>query len=119
MGDIIQKLPIDQIILSHEEKDNFMMLFPEEQPQAPLQPTHARQEKEQQKQPSLRKIKNEVISLLFFVAVFFVLNIPYVKTLLVEYIPMCSKSWIITNLIQAVIFAFVLWIALNAEYSRV
>jgi hypothetical protein len=57
--------------------------------------------------------------LTLFISVFFILNIPYVKNLIVEYIPMCHKSWIATHLVQAILFAFILWIVVNSEYSRV
>jgi hypothetical protein len=66
-----------------------------------------------------QKLKKEVLSLTLFIVVFFVLNLPYVKKMIVEYIPMCNKSWIATHLVQAVLFAFILWIVINSEYSRV
>lgn len=53
-----------------------------------------------------------------FVVVFFVLNLPYVRGLITEYIPMCHKSWMLTHLVQAIVFAFVLWIVINSEYAR-
>lgn len=113
MGDLIQKLPTDPILLSQEETETFRMLFPEEQAAvAPPQPN-----KPLPNPP--HKLKKEVLTVSLFLLVFFVLNVPYVKTLITEYIPMCHKSWILTNLVQAILFAFILWIVLNAEYSRV
>lgn len=114
MGDLIQRLPTDNTPLTAEEKENFNMLFPqEEQCQQPSQPQN------QQKQPPPpQKLKREVFVLFSFVVVFFVLNLPYVKGLIVEYIPMCHKSWVLTHLVQAVVFAFVLWIVINSEYAR-
>lgn len=114
MGDLIQKLPTDNIQLTQEERENFTMLFPNEyqqqQPQALSSPKLPNQP---------HKLKKEFISIALFIAVFFLLNLPYIKNLIIEYIPMCNKSWILTNMVQAIVFAFILWIAVNAEYSRV
>lgn len=117
MGDLIQKLPTDNILLTQEERENFIMLFPNEQSSSYQQP---------QPQPlppnpasGPQKLKKEFMSIALFIAVFFLLNMPYIKNLIVEYIPMCNKSWIVANIVQAIVFAFILWIAVNAEYSRV
>jgi len=135
MGDLILKLPTDNVMMPVEERDNFLMLFPDEkspgqdmaavpmppQPQPPQQNTMEDTSANVQRRPvkNTQKLKKEVLSLSLFIAVFFILNLPYVKNLIVEYIPMCSKSWIATHLVQAVLFAFILWIVINSEYSRV
>lgn len=113
MGDLIQRLPTDNTPLTPDEKENFNMLFPkenyeqlQEQPHTPSQP------------PPPQKLKKEVFVLTAFVVVFFVLNLPHVKGLIMEYIPMCHKSWMLTHLVQAIVFAFVLWIVINSEYAR-
>lgn len=116
MGDLILKLPTDNVVMPPEERDNFLMLFPEQQreetnvstteiPMTPLAPPE-------------KKLKQEIVNVVIFIGIFFILNLPQVRNLLVEYIPMCHKSWILTNLIQAIIFAFSLWLCLNAEYSK-
>lgn len=121
MGDLIQKLPTDSMPLPPEEKQNFLMLFPPSVQEKPMSNELLPQQK-----PSLQgnrmtshKLKKEFYSVFLFVLVFFLLNVPYVKQLLIEYIPLCSKSWMITNLLQAIIFALVLWLILNSEYSRI
>lgn len=130
MGDLIQKLPTDSIQLSSEEHQNFFMLFPpteEEQPQPPpsppqpaVYPPHQQYlPKEKNNNRTTQNLKKECTSVFLFILVFFLLNVPYVKQILVEYIPLCSNSWIITNLLQAIIFALVLWLIINSEYSRV
>ena len=113
MGDLIQKLPTDNVVMPPEERENFVMLFPEQQSSqatpvltTPL-PTHD------------KKLKQEIVNVVIFVGLFFLLNLPHVRNLLMEYIPMCHKSWILTNLIQAILFAFLLWLCLNAEYSKI
>ena len=112
MGDLIQRLPTDNTPLTQDEKENFVMLFPqEEQAQPQLQQL-------QPPPPPPHKLKKEVFVLFSFVVVFFVLNLPYVKGLIVEYIPMCHKSWMLTHLVQAIVFAFVLWIVINSEHAR-
>ena len=114
MGDMIQKLPTDNIQMPLDERENFMMLFPEEQQQE----TCNQQQKPTEKK-DVQQLRKEFISIFLFMVVFFLLNVPYIKNLIVEYIPMCNKSWFLTNLVQSVIFAFILWIIINADYSRV
>lgn len=114
MGDMIQKLPTDNIQMPLDERENFMMLFPEEQ-----QSQQNQQESKPIEKKDVQQLRKEFISIFLFMVVFFLLNVPYVKNLIIEYIPMCNKSWFLTNLVQSIIFAFVLWIIINAEYSRV
>lgn len=113
MGDMIQKLPTDNIQMPKEEAENFVMLFPDQYQEAAADPSLPKGKKDS------RQLRKEFVSIFLFMAVFFILNIPYIKKLIMEYIPMCSKSWILTNIVQSIIFAFVLWIIINAEYSRV
>ena len=132
MGDLIMKLPTDNVVMPTEERENFLMLFPDNdatantnmnnalsipQPSNPMEQTSS----DVQKRPEVatQRLKKEVMSLTLFIAVFFILNLPYVKNMIVEYIPMCHKSWIATHLVQAVLFAFILWIVINSEYSRI
>lgn len=121
MGDLIQKLPTDSVPLQPEEKHNFNMLFPQEEQQQNLNVVLPLQKHgvATTTTSTHKKLKKEVTSLFLFILVFFLLNVPYVKQLLVEYIPLCNKSWIITNLLQAILFAFILWIIINSDYSRV
>lgn len=129
MGDLILKLPTDNVMMPVEERDNFLMLFPDEKSPAqdmavPSQPQQNTMENtsasvQNRHEKNTQKLKKEVLSLSLFIVVFFILNLPYVKKLIVEYIPMCGKSWIATHLVQAVLFAFILWIVINSEYSRV
>ena len=120
MGDLIIKLPTDNVVMPPEERENFLMLFPEEpyknENNVPV-PTQE-QPVERKKEKMNHKLKKEVLCLTLFVGVFFVLNLPYIKKLITEYIPLCNKSWIATNLVQSIVFAFVLWIFINSEYSR-
>ena len=126
------KLPTDNVVMPPEERENFLMLFPDDNsiqnnnitmPQSSvntnttLEQTSSSVQKRQN--INTQKLKKEVMSLTLFIAVFFILNLPYVKNLIVEYIPMCHKSWIATHLVQAIIFAFILWIVVNSEYSRI
>lgn len=131
MGDLIMKLPTDNVVMPPEERDNFLMLFPDDNtiqnnnmtmPQPSMtnntmEQTSSHVQKRQEM--NTKKLKKEVMSLTLFIAVFFILNLPYVKNMIVEYIPMCHKSWIATHLVQAILFAFILWIVINSEYSRV
>lgn len=123
MGDLIQKLPTDSVPLPPEEKQNFFMLFPpsvqEKPPSNELPPPPSQPQSLQGNRMTAQKLKKECCSVFLFVLVFFLLNVPYVKQLLMEYIPLCSKSWMITNFLQAIIFALVLWLILNSEYSHV
>lgn len=119
MGDLIQKLPTDNVLMSQEESDNFSMLFPNEQ-EIPQDDIGIKTSNVQTKyEASTRKLKKEILGIFMFIAIFFILNLPHVKKLIVEYIPLCSKSWIATHLVQAIIFAFILWMVVNSEYSRV
>lgn len=131
MGDLIMKLPTDNVVMPSEERENFLMLFPDDNviqnnnavsiPQPSnnnsMEQTSSNVQKRQEM--NTQKLKKEVMSLTLFIAVFFILNLPYVKNMIVEYIPMCNKSWIATHLVQAILFAFILWIVINSEYSRV
>jgi hypothetical protein len=122
MGDLIQKLPTDSVPLPPEEKQNFFMLFPpsvQEKPPSNEVPQQQQSPPSQGNKMTTQKLKKECCNVFLFVLVFFILNVPYVKQLLMEYIPLCSKSWMVTNLLQAIIFALVLWLILNSEYSRV
>lgn len=120
MGDLIQKLPTDNVVMPPDEKDNFLMLFPDE---SALKNNPAPNQAEPPQKTvnyssSTQKLKKEVLSLFMFISIFFILNLPYVKKLIVEYIPLCNKSWIAANLVQAITFAFILWLVINSEYSR-
>lgn len=131
MGDLIMKLPTDNVVMPSEERENFLMLFPDNNatqknnavsiPQPSnnnsMEQTSSNIQKRQEM--NTQKLKKEVMNLTLFIAVFFILNLPYVKNMIVEYIPMCNKSWITTHLVQAILFAFILWIVINSEYSRV
>lgn len=130
MGDLIIKLPTDNVVMPSEERENFLMLFPDDntiasnpvsmpQPSnnSSMEQTSSHVQKRQEM--NTQKLKKEVMSLTLFIAVFFILNLPYVKNMIVEYIPMCNKSWIATHLVQSILFAFILWIVINSEYSRV
>lgn len=130
MGDLIMKLPTDNVVMPSEERENFLMLFPDDNaiannPVSMPQPTNNNSMEQtsshvqKRQEMNTQKLKKEVMSLTLFIAVFFILNLPYVKNLIVEYIPMCNKSWIVTHLVQAILFAFILWIVVNSEYSRV
>lgn len=117
------KLPTDNVVMPPEEKNHFRMLFPEEKPpkdNTPLpQPDTTQTSVHVQKQleQNTQKLKKEVMSLTLFIAVFFILNLPFVKDKIMEYIPFCHKSWIATHLVQSVLFALTLWIVVNSEYS--
>lgn len=130
MGDLIMKLPTDNVVMPSEERENFLMLFPDDNaiannPVSMPQPTNNNSMEQtsshvqKRQEMNTQKLKKEVMSLTLFIAVFFILNLPYVKNLIVEYIPICNKSWIVTHLVQAILFAFILWIVVNSEYSRV
>ena len=129
MGDLIMKLPTDNVVMPPEERDHFLMLFPDEEtpsqtvsmPQSlPQQNIHQTSNQVQKKQErNIQKLKREVLSLVLFIAIFFILNLPFVKNLITEYIPLCSKSWIATHVVQATLFALILWLVVNSEYSRV
>jgi hypothetical protein len=112
MGDLIQKLPTDNTPMTVEERENFSMLFPPTQEQY-VQPPATTPLRDPRK-----NLKREFFSILMFVVVFFVLNLPYVRGMIEEYIPICNKSWALTNLVQATVFAFILWIVMNSEHAR-
>lgn len=114
MGDLIHKLPIDDTPVMMEERENFIMLFPEEDQSTDVVYSNSAPIKNVQ-----NKLKKEVAGIFVFIIVFFLLNLPFVKDIVQEYIPMCNKSWILTNFVQSIIFALVLWIVMNAKYSRV
>lgn len=119
MGDLIQKLPTDSTPLMKEEKENFSMLFPEEQQpnQHAVVVTTARR-KETSSTTCGRKLQKELLLMALFFGTFFVMSLPQTRETIREYIPMCAKSWIITNAVQSLIFTVVLWIVLNSEYIR-
>ena len=120
MGDLIMRLPTDNVVMPPEERDNFRMLFPEEAPPSSSDNTAASTTTvARPPEKNTQKLKKEVMSLALFIGVFFLLNLPYVKNLIMEYVPICSRSWIATHLVQAILFAFVLWLVINSEYSRV
>jgi len=120
MGDLIQKLPTDNVLMSQEENENFLMLFPNDQEIPQDNEIGVKTSNVQSKyDASTRKLKKEILGIFMFIAIFFILNLPHVKKLIVEYIPLCNKSWIATHIVQAIIFAFILWMVINSEYSRV
>ncbi len=128
MGDLIMKLPTDNVVMPLEERDHFRMLFPEEQPvgdststpqsETATTATETSVHVQKQLERNTQKLKKEVMSLTLFIAVFFLLNLPFVKNKIMEYIPYCHESGIATHLVQAILFALILWIVVNSEYSR-
>lgn len=123
MGDLIQRLPTDDIFLPKEEKVNFELLFGDNNgtPQDVRVDIGGGGAKttfhEMHPEPVVVQ-KKEVISVLAFFVVFFVMNTPWVVELIHSYIPLCSKSWIATNCVQSLLSACILYFILNFNYSR-
>ena len=127
MGDLIQRLPTDEIQLPNEEQENFALLFGVEEQEPPPRRRQQQQFIEDMPPPSqtarmgrknTRHLKREFISVFSFIIVFFILNLPVVKSLIQGYIPLCNKSWIATNVVQSILFGFVMWMVVNFDYSR-
>lgn len=114
MGDLIQRLPTDEICLSEEEKHTFTLLFGKD----------TNKEKENNdvqvinEIPSIRELRKEIIHLCIFVIVIFIINTPIFIQIVKTYIPLCQNSWVATCLVQAVIASGFIWFIINLSYSK-
>lgn len=134
MGDLIQKLPTDQEQLTLEEKENFRLLFGEEEqrpisqpspispplrtstvlPENPKRPTPVASSL----QPSSSSmLKKEMFQVAILAGIFFLFQLPLVNSLFQTYIPLC-KSDLICNVVKAIVFGIVLWVLINFKYIR-
>ncbi len=141
MGDLIRKLPTDQDELSREEKENFALLFGEEEKEnfQQLQQPVLSPPSEQQRvatpipenphrpmpvpttfNPSPSSpvlLKKELFQVSIFAAIFFVFQFPSVSSLFQNYIPMC-KSEMTRYIVKAVVFGIVLLVLINFRYIQ-
>lgn len=122
MGDLIQRLPMDDIFLPKDERANFQLLFGDEDHSQEQRGTDGNDSDQRQsardRQEPTALHKKEFISIIAFFVIFFLMNTPWVQQMIQCYIPLCSKSWIATNCVQSLIAAFVLYFILNLNYCR-
>lgn len=125
MGDLIQRLPTDDIRLPSEEKANFELLFGDTSSDnnvqidiGPPEPMKKNVRFHEVQPDSVAAQRKEVISVVAFFVVFFVINLPWVVEAIHSYIPLCAKSWVATNGVQSLVAACILYFILNFNYSR-
>lgn len=135
MGDLIQKLPTDEVQLSREEKQNFKLLFGEEEVQPIMPPPPSRLSTplpERPKRPlpvptalspptpvsNSFLLKRELFQIVILTVIFFVFQFSFVDNLFQNYVPFCKSSEIIRNVVKALVLAVVMWVLINSKYIR-
>jgi hypothetical protein len=134
MGDLIQKLPMDEIRLSTNEMDGIKMLFgttdsqppPPPPPPPPIQqapPVHptvpatvATAVASPPSTESCRKMSQEVMAILLTSGIFFVFCLPVLDGVLDAFVPLCKNSWIVRTAVKSILFGLIIWIFVNRQY---
>jgi hypothetical protein len=139
MGDLIQKLPMDELEISREETDSILLLFGKKEiqdaslptPSSPtirptststsLPPTQSTPPTPPTRlstttQPPPPEIMKELMAILIYSIVVFFFMIPYIDELFVGFIPLCKNSWIIRNAIKAIVTAIIAWMIVNRRH---
>ena len=135
MGDLIHKLPMDEIQVTIEEKDGLKMLFgnapPPPAPPAPMPPAPMpappaapvaapvvpqAPPPETVTESTYSKMSKELMVILLTAGIFFLFSIPMIDGVLNTFIPLCKNSWIVRNSVKAVIFGLIVWIFVNRNY---
>jgi hypothetical protein len=129
MGDLIHKLPTDEILMSNEEKEGLLLLFgtkekqdaPPQKPEPPAEAVIQQETVIQQEAIVDNKtgLAREGSVILIYIIFFFLASRNWINHLLETYIPLCKNSWIIRDSLKAVIFALFLWIILNRTYMSI
>jgi ABC-type uncharacterized transport system permease subunit len=112
MGDLIHKLPTDEILMNSDEKEGLVLLFGQKDKDAPMTadiPEHITIDKQ-------TALAHEIFLLLLFICLFFLVSLRFIDGLLENYIPFCKNLWIMRNFIKAIIFAIILWVILNRTH---
>jgi len=134
MGDLIHKLPMDEIQVTIEEKDGLKMLFgnappppapipapPAAAPPSPPMPPAASvvapaPPPETVTESTYTRMSKELMVILLTAGIFFLFSIPMIDGVLNTFIPLCKNSWIVRNSVKAVIFGLIVWIFVNRNY---
>jgi len=132
MGDLIQKLPMDEIRLSSNEMDGIKMLFgttdaqsPPAQPPPPAAAMPATVVAPAAVAPavapppsteSCRKMSQEVMAILLTSGIFFMFCLPVLDGVLDAFVPLCKNSWIVRTAIKSILFGLIIWIFVNRQY---
>lgn len=128
MGDLIHKLPMDEIQVTIEEKDGLKMLFGNAPPPpAPIPPAAPPSPPaasvvapapppETVTESTYSKMSKELMVILLTAGIFFLFSIPMIDGVLNTFIPLCKNSWIVRNSVKAVIFGLIVWIFVNRNY---
>lgn len=113
MGDLIHKLPTDEIVISGEDKESLLLLFgaKEKKEEPPEQDAVATVVL-----PRSGELAREGVLILTYIFCFFIMSLEWVDNLLRVYIPLCKNSWIMRHLVKAVLFALIVWIVVNRVY---
>jgi len=120
MGDLIHKLPTDEIVISGEDKESLLLLFGAKEEKQELPKTEPDTEVVDAAPtvilPRSGELAREGVLILTYILCFFIVSLQWVDDLLQVYIPLCKNSWIVRHLVKAVLFALILWIVVNRVY---
>lgn len=127
MGDLIHKLPMDEIQVTIEEKDGLKMLFGNPPSPSPLPvspPPSTIASLPQAPAPSSSspevstyvKMSREFMAILLTAGIFFLFSIPMIDGILNTFVPLCKNSWIVRNSVKAIVFGLIIWIFVNRNY---
>jgi hypothetical protein len=61
-------------------------------------------------------IVKEFIAIFTYSVVVFFFTIPYIDELFINFIPFCKNSWVVRNIIKAIVTAIVAWIIVNRHH---
>ena len=138
MGDLIHKLPMDELDISREETDSIVLLFGKQCISEPVvktmnattirdnsttttttttaTPTITNTTTPMSKPHASSDIVKEFIAIFTYSVVVFFFTIPYIDELFINFIPFCKNSWIVRNIIKAIVTAIVAWIIVNRHH---
>lgn len=120
MGDLIHKLPTDEIIPNKDEADGILLLFgnkkKEEEENAPPAAAAATSSSDPVIEADRPQLAQEAVSIAMYAVCFFVLSLKWIDQIMQDYIPLCKNSWIIRDVLKSAIFGLLLWILLNRTY---
>ena len=93
-ADIIEQLPVDQSLPTHDEINLINTIFKKEK-------------------TNIQKILNEFKDVLFVGIIFIVLSIPYTENMIKSIVPMTYNYTYLTLIIKALIFIVLFWLIKN------
>lgn len=129
MGDLIFQLPTDEIVVSKEDRDNAVLLFGSKKQEriqsAPIQESVPPATTIDVPLPATvaphayLRLRRELTGFVVYMCLFFIAGIPVIDAVLIKFVPLCGKSWIVRAVLKAFLLSLIVWIMNNSRFLKV